>query len=91
VIDLINLHWWCLVLFICLSSGLFTMWLYGFSFPFPIRLILLPERSSYLFSPLVFPNVGVSSFSLMGMRHLPLENSVSADDLHWTLTDINSK
>jgi hypothetical protein len=37
VIDLINLHWWCLVLFICLSSGLFTMWLYGFFIPLPYK------------------------------------------------------
>jgi hypothetical protein len=37
VIDLINLHWWCLVLFICLSSGLFTMWFYGFFIPLPYK------------------------------------------------------
>jgi hypothetical protein len=59
-----------------------TLW--HLSFPFPIRLILLPEGS--LYRPCVFPNVCVSSFSLMGR-----EVSSPWNFREWPLTDSSSK
>jgi hypothetical protein len=61
------------------------------SFPFPIRLILLPEGS--LYRPWVFPDVGVSSFSLMGVRGIFSWKTLWAlmtFTSHWHTSDWNS-
>jgi hypothetical protein len=41
-----------------------------------------------LYPPWVFPYVDINSFSF---PYLPLENSASADDHHWPLTNFISK